>query len=189
MQKLSTAEQVFIVITTPLTWARTQLVPAAAMTAVQSELHAASMQSSEMPTDMTTSQKDSSTAGQSDDAAISGTADAAQSTVSLTYSDAACRKAAACARTVLEAERTILAAASKSFRTYVICPGILYGELAGRSTLHSTRCPVMRHVSFSAHLKMLPPLEVLFCILPAYLAQNISSKALARQVSSKAVAK
>jgi len=155
------------------------------MTAVQSEqreLHAASMQSSDTPTDMTASQKDSSTAGQSDDAAMSGTADAAQPTVSLTSTDAACRKAAACARTVLEAERTILAAASKTLRTYVICPGILYGELAGRSTLRSTGCPVMRHVSFSAHLQMLPPLEVLFCILPAYLAQHISSKALARQV-------
>ncbi len=122
------------------------------MTAVQSELHAASMQSSDMPTDMTTSQKDSNTAGQSDDAAISGTADAAQSTVSLTSTDAACRKAAACARSVLEAERTILAAASKTLRTYVICPGILYGELAEKSKLHSTGCPVMRHALFSAYM-------------------------------------
>ncbi len=126
------------------------------MTAVQSEqreLHAASMQSSDTPKDMITSQKDSSTAGQSDDAAISGTADAAQSTVSLTSTDAACRKAAACARSVLEAERTILAAASKTLRTYVICPGILYGELAGRSTLHSTGCPGRGHVLFSAYTK------------------------------------
>ncbi|DBA87705.1 hypothetical protein WJX77_003659 [Trebouxia sp. C0004] len=139
-QKVSTAEQVFIVITTPLTWARTQLVPAAAMTAVQSEqreLHAASMQSSDTPTDMTTSQKDSSTAGQSDDAAMSGTVDAAQSTSSLAFTDAACRKAAACARTVLEAERTILAAASKTLRTYVICPGILYGNGETAEGLHS----------------------------------------------------
>ncbi len=126
------------------------------MTAVQSEqreLHAASMQSSDTPTDMTASQKDSSTAGQSDDAAMSGTADAAQPTVSLTSTDAACRKAAACARTVLEAERTILAAASKTQRTYVICPGVLYGELAGRSTLRSTGCPGMGHVLFSAYMK------------------------------------
>ena len=101
------------------------------MTAVQSEqreLQAASMQPSDTPTDMITSPKDASTAGPSDDATISGTADAAQSTVSLTSADAACRKSAACARTVLEAERTILAAASKTLRTYVICPGILYGE-------------------------------------------------------------
>ena len=152
------------------------------MTAVQSELRAASMQSSDMPTDMTTSQKNSSTAGQSDDAAISGTADAAQSTVSLTSTNAACRKAAACARSVLEAERTILAAASKTLRTYVICPGILYGELADRSTLHSTGCPVMRPFPFSAHLEMLPPFELPFCTLPAYIAQHISSKPLAGQI-------
>lgn len=155
------------------------------MTAVQPEqreLHAASMQSSDMPTDMTAPHKDSSTAGQSDDAAISGTADAAQSTNSLTSTNAACRKAAACARSVLEAERTILAAASKTLRTYVICPGILYGELAGRSTLHSTGCPVTQHVPFSAHLETLAPSKLLFCILPAYIAQHISSKALARQI-------
>ncbi|DBA71290.1 TPA: Adenylate kinase 7 [Trebouxia sp. C0005] len=139
-QKLSTAEQVFIVVTTPLTWAKTQLVPAAAMTAVQSEqreLQAASMQPSDTPTDMITSPKDASTAGPSDDATISGTADAAQSTVSLTSADAACRKSAACARTVLEAERTILAAASKTLRTYVICPGILYGNGETAEGLHS----------------------------------------------------
>ncbi len=138
------------------------------MTAVQSEqreLYAASMQSSDMPTDMTTSQKGSSAAGQSDDAAMSGTADAAQSTVSLTSTDAACRKAAACARSVLEAERTILAAASKTLRTYVICPGILYGELPGRSTLlqhcvarHGT-CPLQ-----CIH-ETLAESRLLFCIL------------------------
>lgn len=110
------------------------------------------MQTSDTPTDMITSQKDASTAGQSDDVAMSGTADVAQLTVSLTSTDAACRKAAACARSVLEAERTILAAASKTLRTYVICPGILYGELADRSILHSTGCPGMGHVLFIAYL-------------------------------------
>ena len=46
----------------------------------------------------------------------------------ISSTDADRRKASACARTVLEAERIILAAASKTLKTYVVCPGVLYGE-------------------------------------------------------------
>ena len=47
--------------------------------------------------------------------------------VDLTSADADKRMATASSRGVLEAERTILAATSHHFKTYVICPGLLYG--------------------------------------------------------------
>ena len=61
------------------------------------------------------------------DTAMQNAAEKALSTT-LSSADADRRKAAACARAVLEAERIILAAASKSLKTYVVCPGVLYGE-------------------------------------------------------------
>ena len=64
------------------------------------------------------------------DAALTAVQDAAagSQSVKLSAADADRRKAAACARAVLEAERTILAAASKDLKTYIVCPGVLYGE-------------------------------------------------------------
>ena len=48
----------------------------------------------------------------------------------LTSADADRRRASASVRHILQAERTILAAGNKVLKTYVICPGILYGELS-----------------------------------------------------------
>lgn len=62
-------------------------------------------------------------------AAVPNAATAAAQHTTLTIADADRRKAAACARTVLEAERTVLAAATRDLRTYVVCPGVLYGEI------------------------------------------------------------
>lgn len=64
------------------------------------------------------------------DAALTAIQGAAEDVplATLSSTDVHRRKAAACARTVLEAERVILAANSKSLKTYVICPGVLYGE-------------------------------------------------------------
>ena len=46
----------------------------------------------------------------------------------LTSADADRRMASATARAVLEAERTILTANTRHFKTYVVCPGLLYGK-------------------------------------------------------------
>lgn len=66
------------------------------------------------------------------DAALTAIQHAAEdvSMATLSSADVDRRKAAACARTVLEAERVILAANSKSLKTYVVCPGVLYGEFS-----------------------------------------------------------
>lgn len=132
MQKQSHAEQVFIAVTTPLTWARTALASNAAMPAEQSE-HSqplASNEAADVIADANTSLPNSSASEQPGVADQPETASAALQLLSLTGADADRRRAAACARSVLEAERTILAAATKTFKTYVICPGVLYGEQA-----------------------------------------------------------
>ena len=132
MQKLSTAEQVFIAITSPLTWARTQLTSAAARSALQlaqGELSTSNIQAFDAHRDIGAS-LDITSYGQADGAAVSDfaeTVSATHSMISLTAADSDRRKPAACARSVLEAERIILAAANKYLKTYVICPGILYG--------------------------------------------------------------
>ena len=54
----------------------------------------------------------------------------AQPSPVLSSANADVRRAAACARNILQAERTILAASNKLLKTYVICPGLLYGKFS-----------------------------------------------------------
>ena len=118
LQRQSSQEQFFIAITTPLSWARTQLLSGPASPAVQPVQQSAI--DSSVP--YTNPAQD-----EHDDTAMQNAAEEALSST-LSSADADRRKAAACARTVLEAERIVLAAASKTLKTYVVCPGVLYGE-------------------------------------------------------------
>lgn len=126
VQKQSSGEQFFIAITTPLSWARTQLLPDPASPPVQPVQQPATS-SSVLDTDPSQEVTDSL---EHTDAALTAIQHAAEdvSSAALSSADADRRKAAACARTVLEAERVIFAANSKSLKTYVVCPGVLYGE-------------------------------------------------------------
>lgn len=122
LQKQSSQEQFFVAITTPLSWARTQLLSGPLSPAVQPVQQSAtdsSIPNTDHAQDVIGNSEHTDTAMQN----------AAEGTLSMTLSsaDANRRKAAACARTVLEAERIILAAASKTLKTYVVCPGVLYG--------------------------------------------------------------
>ena len=123
LQKQSSQEQFFVAITTPLSWARTQLLSDSVSPVVQP------VQQSATDSSIPDADPAQDVVGNSEhtDAAMQN---AAEGTLSMTLSsaDASRRTAAACARTVLEAERFILAAASKTLKTYVVCPGVLYGE-------------------------------------------------------------
>lgn len=123
LQKQSGQAQCFVAITTPLSWARTQLLSDPASTAVQPVQQSATERS--VPD--TDPAQDLVGNSELNNAAMQNAAEKALSTT-LSSADAERRKAAACARAVLEAERIILAAASKSLKTYVVCPGVLYGE-------------------------------------------------------------
>lgn len=132
LQKQSSGEQFFIAITTPLSWARTQLLPDSSSPPVQPVQQPATS-SSVLDTDASQEVTDSL---EHTDAALTAIHHAAEdvSFAPLSSADVDRRKAAACARTVLEAERVILAANSKSLKTYVICPGVLYGEYSCAKT-------------------------------------------------------
>ena len=133
MQKQAKSEQVFVAITTPLTWARTQLLSKSAVSALQPVQPSVAVGSSAF-TDPPAETLD--TAEQADTAPIAlqtTQPEAVQPPHKLTAADSVRRRAATCGRSVLEAERAILAAASRTLRTYVICPGVLYGQ-ASRPT-------------------------------------------------------
>ena len=125
MQKQSGKEQVFIAVTTPLTWARTQLLSDSLIPAMQPVQQPAADSSPAMqpPEDVPENSEHTG-------ATVTAVQDAAEMFQSVTLSSehADSRRPAACARAVLEAERTILAAANTDLKTYVVCPGVLYGE-------------------------------------------------------------
>lgn len=134
MQKQSSKEQVFVAVTTPLTWARTQLVSESLTPAVQPVQQSATdiLPAAEPRQDVLDNSEHTDAAV----TAVQSTAEMSQS-IKLSNAHANSRRPAACARAVLEAERTILAAANTNLKTYVVCPGILYGEgsLAGRDVV------------------------------------------------------
>lgn len=125
MQKESSKEQVFIAVTTPLTWARTPLMSASLTPAMQPVQQSAtdSLPVTDPPQDALDNSEHTDTA----ETAVQSTAEQSQSG-KLSSAHADSRRPAACARAVLEAERAILAAANTNLKTYVVCPGILYGE-------------------------------------------------------------
>lgn len=125
VQKQSSKEQVFIAVTTPLSWARTQLLSDSGNSAVQLVQQSAtdSLPATEPPQDTL---DDSEHTGAASTALQNTVEDSQIFKLSSAHADR--RKPAACARAILEAERTILAAATTDLRTYIVCPGILYGE-------------------------------------------------------------
>ena len=76
--------------------------------------------------------------------------------VQLTAADADRRKAAACTRSVLQAERTILAAASKDLKTYVVCPGILFGEALCLASMDAVllQAVVSSHIRWQSYIRV-----------------------------------
>ncbi|KAL3158250.1 hypothetical protein ABBQ38_010502 [Trebouxia sp. C0009 RCD-2024] len=133
-QKQSSKEQVFVAVTTPLTWARTQLVSESLTPAVQPVQQSATdiLPAAEPRQDVLDNSEHTDAAV----TAVQSTAEMSQS-IKLSNAHANSRRPAACARAVLEAERTILAAANTNLKTYVVCPGILYGNGETDDGLHS----------------------------------------------------
>ena len=139
-QRGSKKDKVFVAITSALTWARTNSHPAPTPAAVIANEDSTQGESHSLTGRL--AQPDANTALDQAAAALaqhSITADAAEPSadeeeviapeppVDLTAADADKRMATASSRGVLEAERTILAATSDHFKTYVVCPGLLYG--------------------------------------------------------------
>ena len=158
LQKLATTETVFIAITTPLSWARTSLAYSPALAAVQPAPGKPSSDASSCLLTESDADLDLQLPSSPDELTVvpappievipPEAASPPQRWLSLTAANADRRKPAASARTILEAERTILAAANKLLKTYVICPGILYGRSTSSSFLLQC-CDVARAATIS----------------------------------------
>ena len=134
LQRGTKKERVFIAITSALTWARTNS-PSHSTTADPSTLPHADSTQPDANTALDQSASSLPEHSLSTDAAgmadFEGEALEPQPPADLTSADADRRMATATARAVLEAELTILAANTRHFKTYVVCPGLLYGKCIG----------------------------------------------------------
>ncbi len=86
--------------------------------------------------------------GQPSDVRPPGRTEAAEATAAgavadpakaLSASEVLTRQPAACARKCYEAEQSLLRAQQPGCATYVVCPGVLYGQHLGPVALHSLR--------------------------------------------------